>query len=121
MPTDPEQVARWESQLDTALADHDDAEEALVAAKARCDTACADAQAAVADDPSEDHRFAEELVHQSHKAELEAAYARFGAPATAELNLKRARYGLPPVGSNPASGVTDISASIAVNSDLAQG
>jgi hypothetical protein len=121
LTADPEAVAHWQSQLNAALADHPAAEEALIAAKAKCDAACADAQAAVAESPSEENRFAEEAVHLSHKAELEAAYARFGAVGTAELNLKRARYGLPPTGaSNPApAGVTEVAADIVVASEVA--
>ncbi len=120
---DPEQVAYWESKLDAALADHDAAEEALIVAKASCDAACADAQAAVAEEPTEDNHFAEEAAHEPHRPALVAAYVRFGAPATAELNLKRAKHGLAPRGaSNPASpGVTEIDASVAVYSEVAPG
>lgn len=120
---DPAQVAYWESQLGSALATHDDAEERLIAAKGRCDAACADAQAAVAAEPTEDHTLAEEATHEAHRAELEAAYAEFGKVGVAELNLKRARYGLPPKGaSNPApAGVTQIAADIAVAAEVNPG
>jgi hypothetical protein len=119
---DPEQIATWQAQLDAALADHDAAEEALVAAKAKCDAACADAQAAVDAEPTEPNQLAEEVAHEAHRAELEAAYARFGAVAVAETNLKRAKVGLPPRGSNPAAaGVTPIEAHIEVAADVAPG
>lgn len=118
---DPEAVAHWEAQLASALADHDDAEAALVMAKAACDEACASAQAAVADEPSEANVLTEEATHLAHKGPLDGAYARFGAVATAELNLKRARFGLPPVGANPAPAgeVTPIEANVLVSGEVA--
>lgn len=101
---DPEKVAAWQAELDSALASHDAAEEVLVAAKEKCAAICGDAWAATAANPSEDNRLLEEVAHQSHKAELDAAYAEFGRVAHAERNLKRARYGLDPEGlSNPAT------------------
>jgi hypothetical protein len=118
---DPEKVAAWQAELDSALASHDDAEEVLVATKAKCDVACADAQSAVADKPSEENRSLEEVAHQAHKAEIQAAYAEFGRVAVAERNLKRARYGLDPEGSsNPATPgvVTPIEAHIEAASDV---
>jgi hypothetical protein len=124
--TDPQQIAEnvsmWENELTRANADHDPAEEALIALKLQCAAECAEAQAAVAEDPSEDNRFKEEAVHLSHGPQLAAAYARFGAVASAEFNLKRARYGLPPVGSNPASpGVNPLTLDVVAQGDVAQG
>lgn len=142
---DPQAITFWEAELADALTSHDKAEQVLIAAKARCDAECAgkrlvDAVQAVvpaeeweavahagvtaagrpylSPDVWESAVFAEEAAHLPHKASLEAAYAEFGRVATAELNLKRARFGLPPVGSNPASGTTPIGADVAVASEV---
>lgn len=122
MPADPEAVAYWEQQLTDALASHDDDEAVLAAAKAACDAACAEAQVAVLAEPSEDNHMREELAHQTHKAQLEAAYRNFGRAAVAERNLKRARFGLSPEGaSNPATPgvVTPIEAHIEASAEVA--
>jgi hypothetical protein len=62
--------------------DHDEAVAALVAAKAKCSDACA-----------------EEVVHQPHRADLEAAYAAYAAAGKAlaeEDDARRRAAGLPP-------------------------
>lgn len=63
--------------------DHDEALEALVAAKAQCSDACAD-----------------EAVHAPHRAALEQAYATYAAASKAVADreaAQRAAAGLPPI------------------------
>lgn len=63
--------------------DHDQALEALVAAKAQCSDACVD-----------------EAVHAPHRAELEQAYADYAAASKAlgdQEAAQRKAAGLPPI------------------------
>lgn len=121
LTVDPEAIAHWEGELAAAIADHPAAEEALKVAKGACDDACAVLQALVASDPSPENIMAEEAAHLDHRASLEGAFARFGKVAVAELNLKRAHFGLPPAGPNPAPAgeTTPVVADVVVSGEVA--
>jgi hypothetical protein len=77
------------------------AELALVNAKAKCFKVCGNLTPAVASD-----RSLAAAAHESHRAELEAAYAAFQA-ASGEAQQ-----------SNPASGATALEANLVVDSGL---
>lgn len=111
-----------QAALDDALARHPERTAALDAAKAKCFAECsvhterlASLNAATAlavtnpevaaprPEEMEAAVFAEELAHQTHRDELEEAYAAHGHLAACELNLRRAKAGLGPARrSNPA-------------------
>ena len=79
-------------------------EAALVVAKAKCFKTCGQMDPAVAGD-----RALAEMVHAEHRAELEEAYAAFQAEGLAAGEASP---------SNPASGKTELSADITVDSGL---
>jgi hypothetical protein len=83
------------------MADVSRAEAALVAAKAKCFKVCGQLDPAVASDAA-----LSAAAHESHRVELEEAYAAF----------QRERAGV--LSSNPASGMTQISADLTVESGV---
>jgi hypothetical protein len=82
------------------MTDVSKAEAALVVAKAKCFKTCGQLAPAVAAD-----RALADKAHESHREELEKAYAAFQREGVASP-------------SNPASGHTEVSADITVDSGL---
>lgn len=122
-------IAAAQAELDDARRGHEDAIRNLDAAKAAHDAdanvlgADAEVLEAFESGTPEDREaavFRAELANQPHADRLAAAYAEHGRVARAEHNLKRATFGLGPVGGPNLApkGVTNITADIAVDSQV---